>query len=530
MKRLAALSDALASAPPGAARQRVLERYFRDAPDPDRGWALAAMVGALALPRIQPAVFRAMAEARVDPELFRLSHAFVGDVGETVALIWPDGEGASPGLPDVIQRLRALGRADRDGALAAMLDRLDASGRLALIRLCGGGMRTGVTGAQARGALARIGGVEVAEIDALWHGLTPPYADLFAWLAGGAAPVVDAKLAFRPMMLGHPLDEAALSGMDRAAFVAEVKWDGLRIEAASGANGRRLYARDGDDIGAAFPDLLAAMDWRGCVDGTLLVTRAGAIAPFADLQTRLNRKTSTRALLADLPAIIMVHDLLHDGDRDLRALPWHARRVALEDWFRRHAPARLNLSPVLEGADWAAVAAGRDGPGAGVMIKRRDAPYVAGRQAGQWLKWARAPLTANCVLIYAQRGRGGRSGPFAEVTFGAWSEGPDGQWLAPVGKAPVGRAPVGTAGVGDGDLARLDAWIRAHLTERFGPACGVAPELVLEVAFDGLAPSARRKSGVAMRGARILRIRWGTPAGDADRLADLRTRAGMDPR
>lgn len=524
MKPFADLLEALVHAPSRNAKLRLLEGYFRAAPDPDRGWALAALAGTMKLPSVTPSAIRALAEARVDPVLFRLSHDFVGDLAETVALIWPD-EGAPadpPALGATVDRLQSLGRADRDRVLAGMFDAMDPSMRFALIKLGAGALRVGVSAGLARQALARIGGVDAAEIEELWHGLSPPYVDLFAWLEGGAAPAVDAELAFRPMMLANPLDEAALPAMPREDYAAEVKWDGARIEAAAGDGGRRVFSRSGDDIGAAFPDLLEAMDWRGCIDGEVLVTRGDEVAPFSDLQTRLNRKKPTRKLLADLPAIIMVYDLLHDGTRDLRALPWHERRAALEGWMERHNPGRLRLSPVLDG-DWDALAARRDAArGAeeeGVMIKRRDAPYLAGRPAGQWFKWKRAPLTADCVLMYAQRGHGRRSSFYSDFTFGVWADGPDGPYLAPVGKA--------YSGFTDAELVKLDKWVRAHLTDRFGPVRGVVPELVLEVAFDALAPSPRRKSGVAMRFPRIARIRWDKPAAEADRLDALRALAGI---
>lgn len=525
MKRFADLLEALVHAPSRTAKLRLLEGYFRAAPDPDRGWALAALAGTMDLPSITPSLIRGLAEARVDPVLFRLSHDFVGDLAETAALIWPDAGTRvdPPALGAAVDRLRGLGRADRGPVLAAMFDAMDPSTRFALIKLCTGALRVGVSGGLARQALARIGGVDPAAIEELWHGLTPPYVDLFAWLEGGAAPQVDAELAFRPMMLAHPLLEASIPAMPRAEYAAEVKWDGARIEAAASASGRRLFSRTGDDIGAAFPDLLAAMDWHGCVDGELLVMRGDAVAPFSDLQTRLNRKTPTRKLLAELPAIIMVYDLLHDGVRDLRPLPWHARRAALEAWMARVRPARLRLSTVLADDGWDALAARREAArGAeeeGVMIKRRDAPYLAGRPAGQWFKWKRAPLTADCVLMYAQRGHGRRSSFYSDFTFGVWADGPEGPYLAPVGKA--------YSGFTDAELAKLDKWVRAHLTERYGPVRGVVPDLVLEVAFDALAPSPRRKSGVAMRFPRIARIRWDKPAEEADRLETLRAMAGL---
>ncbi|MEL6317992.1 MAG: cisplatin damage response ATP-dependent DNA ligase, partial [Pseudomonadota bacterium] len=265
---------------------------------------------------------------------------------------------------------------------------------------------------------------------------------------------------------------------------------------------------------------VAAMDFAGVLDGELLVMREGVVAPFSELQKRLGRKSVTRKLLAEAPAHLRAYDLLHDGRRDLRAAPLCARRAALAAWLADLPPeaaARVDLSAEVPFDSWSALAELRAGARAasqeGLMLKRRDSAYAAGRVMGLWFKWKRDPLSADCVLMYAQRGHGKRSSYYSDYTFGAWRAGAEGPELTPVGKAYSGYT--------DAELQRIDRWIRANTTERFGPVRAVRPELVFEVAFDAVQRSSRHKSGVAMRFPRIMRIRWDKPAAEADRLETL---------
>ncbi|MDM7464253.1 MAG: cisplatin damage response ATP-dependent DNA ligase, partial [Tepidimonas taiwanensis] len=291
----------------------------------------------------------------------------------------------------------------------------------------------------------------------------------------------------------------------------EWKWDGIRIQAVSDRGTRRLYSRTGEDISAAFPDIIAMMDFDGVVDGELLVRRGSDIAPFGDLQQRLNRKSVSAAMLRSHPAGLRLYDALIREGVDLRDQPTDARRAALAAMIPAH-PA-IDLSPRLDFATWDDLAALRaDPPDAvieGVMIKHRASPYLAGRVKGHWFKWKRDPMRIDAVLMYAQRGHGKRSGYYSDFTFGVW----DGDALVPVGKAYFGFT--------DAELRDLDRFVRANTTERFGPVRAVAPTKVVEVAFEGLNRSTRHKSGVAMRFPRIARIRDDKPASEADRLDTL---------
>jgi DNA ligase-1 len=263
----------------------------------------------------------------------------------------------------------------------------------------------------------------------------------------------------------------------------------------------------------------------GVIDGELLVIRDGRVASFAELQQRLNRKSVDAKLMAKYPAAIRAYDLLVEGREDLRALPFSERRERLEAFVGRQGSAVVDLSPLQPFASWAELTAQRAAPPAGdprlaegIMLKRWDSIYEAGRPKGPWFKWKRDPYLVDAVLMYAQRGHGKRSSFYSDYTFGVWSEGEDGRRaLTPVGKAYFGFT--------DEELKQIDKFVRDNTVERFGPVRSVRAEphagLVFEVAFEGLQRSGRHRSGVAMRFPRINRIRWDKPPGEADELATL---------
>jgi DNA ligase-1 len=523
MKRLAALIDALVFTSARNGKLRLMADYFAHTPDPDRGYGLAALTGTLAFTEAKPAAIRALVAERVDPALFAWSYDFVGDLAETVALIWPepaDGAHAGPALSDVVTALATARRADVPNLVTGWLDALDASSRFALLKLITGALRVGVSGRLAKTALAQWSGIPLAEIEELWHGLSPPYGELFAWLEG-RAPRPEAALAsgFRPLMLANPLDEPDLATLDPQAYAAEWKWDGIRVQLVGRVLGEaRLYSRTGDDVAGAFPEIAERLAFDAVLDGELLVVRDGQVAPFNDLQQRLNRKKPTAALVRSHPAHVRLYDILFDGAEDLRPLGFCDRRRRLEDWFARTAPAGMDLSPMIPFASWEELAAvrseARENGIEGVMLKRVDSPYQGGRPRGPWFKWKRDPLTLDVVVMYAQRGHGKRSSFYSDYTFGAWTEDADG---APV-LLPVGKAYFGFT---DEELGQLDRWVRTHTVRRYGPVREVSPGLVLEVAFDSVHRSTRHRSGLAMRFPRIHRIRWDKPAAEADRLGTL---------
>ncbi|QYC11115.1 cisplatin damage response ATP-dependent DNA ligase [Brevundimonas nasdae] len=545
MRAFAELLDRLSLTASRNAKLVLVRDYLRATPDPDRGWALAALTGDLGFDAAKPAMIRKAVEARVDPVLFGWSYDYVGDLAETVSLIWPaptdHRPNREPELSEVVDALRRAGRNEVRPLIEGWLDALEPKGRWALLKLVTGALRIGLSARLAKTAAAMIrpdavsappdpdgdertqslAPVDVSDIEEVWHAIDPPYVDLFAWLEGRAErPSPDAPGRFRPVMLAVALDEAAdFAKLSPADYAAEWKWDGIRVQAVREQGVAKLYSRTGDEISGAFPDVMQALTFEGAIDGELLVMREGQPAPFGDLQQRLNRKTVDAKLMAAHPAGVMAYDLLAADGEDLRSLPLTERRARLAAVVAQHGGERLQLSPQVEYADWDQLARLRADPpvGAaaeGLMLKRWDSSYLAGRPKGPWFKWKRDPHVIDAVLMYAQRGHGKRSSFYSDYTFGVWT---DEGALTPVGKAYFGFT--------DEELKQLDKFVRDHTVERFGPVRSVRAErdfgLVLEVAFEGLQRSSRHKSGVAMRFPRVSRIRWDKPAREANTITDV---------
>jgi DNA ligase-1 len=558
MNRFAELLDRLAYEPGRNNKLRLLTSYFREVEDPDRGYALAALTGALSFKHAKPGLIRDLIAARTDPVLFALSYDYVGDLSETVALMWPKtpahdqsapllpqkvgdaGEHAighnnpPPTLTEVVTTLRMLGKTELPKQLSRWLDELDETGRWALLKLVTGAMRIGISARLAKTAAADLGGKDPHEIELMWPGLTPPYLELFAWLEGRAEKPVNLDPApFRPAMLAHAIENTDFINLDPGDYIAEWKWDGIRVQAVSGRDARghqlvRLYSRSGEDITKSFPDLLPSLHLAGAIDGELLVMREGRVQSFNVLQQRLNRKVVSPKLIKDYPIHLRAYDLLGDGDTDLRTLPFAERRERLESFVKKLDDPRIDLSPTIAFESWDDLTAARRDPASagagedaeaveGVMLKRRDALYLPGRPKGQWWKWKRDPHIIDAVLMYAQRGHGKRSSYYSDYTFGVWTSGESGEELVPVGKAYFGFT--------DEELLQIDRFVRRNTVEKFGPVRHVVHEpdqgLVLEVAFEGLARSTRHKSGIAMRFPRVSRLRWDKPPREADRLEIL---------
>jgi DNA ligase-1 len=529
MERFAALVDALVYTRSRNGKLALIADYLRATPDPDRGWALAALTDCLSFPAVKGGTIRNLMTERVDPVLWVLSRDFVGDTAETASLLWPEPAGdvmPPPTVSETVDLLYKMTRVSVVSELPRLLDRLDADGRYALIKLATGAMRVGVSARLAKTAFAQAFDVSVEEVEEYWHALQPPYEPLFAWAAEGAPPPdTEAMPLFRPFMLAHPLEDAVL---DLTEYVAEWKWDGIRVQVVHAGGETRLYSRTGDDISHSFPEVAEALAIPAVLDGELLVrgshqggereAQAGA-ASFNALQQRLGRKLVSKAMLRDFPAFVRLYDALIVEGEDLRELPWEERRRRLEAFVPLLDPERFDLSEVVPADHFEQLgeirAAARDEAIEGLMLKRRDSPYVAGRRTGLWYKWKRDPLLLDCVLMYAQRGSGKRSSFYSDYTFGCWDGDPDaGAELLPVGKAYFGFT--------DEELKQLDRYVRNHTINRFGPVRETDKSLVFEVAFDSIHASKRHKSGVAMRFPRISRIRWDKPAHEADTMDTVR--------
>ncbi len=525
MRAFATLLDTLVYTTSRNRKLALIAEYLRNTPDPDRGWALAALTGELDFPAVKSSAVRNLMKERVDPVLWTLSRDFVGDTAETASLLWPEsapGEDV-PSVSEVVDMLSAMTRNSVAKELPALLDRLDPNGRFALIKLATGGMRIGVSARLAKTGFAQAFDVSVEEVEEYWHALDPPCAELFAWAEGRAEPPdVSNRPRFRPFMLAHPLEDTQV---DLAEYAAEWKWDGIRVQLVRVGGETRLYSRSGDDISITFPELLNVLPVDAVLDGELLVRGnaqggdAGGAASFNALQQRLGRKTVSKKMLVEAPAFVRLYDALIVEGQDIRAQAWSTRREALESLMPKLPVTHFDLSALVKATDFSELAAMREAARGdaieGLMLKRRDSPYIAGRKVGLWYKWKRDPLLIDCVLMYAQRGSGRRSSFYSDYTFGCWDGDPDaGAELLPVGKA--------YSGFTDAELKRLDKLVRQTTLNRFGPVREVERSLVFEVAFDSVHSSKRHKSGLAMRFPRIHRIRWDKPVHEADRIETLR--------
>jgi DNA ligase-1 len=502
MKAFAVLLDRLYYTYSNLGKLALLKEYFAATSDPDRGYALGIIAGTIKFPAFKRSLIRELISERIDPVLFDLSYDYVGDLSETAALLWPEStlqSSALPSLEELFQQFNALNKDQIKKYLTQLLDQSNPIERWALLKLGTGGLRIGVSARFLKQALAQYGGMDIHTIEQIWHALNPPYAELFTWLEGATAkPDISQSVYFHPVMLAHPLDDEDLLKIRPEDFSIERKYDGIRVQLVSTLSGKAVYSRTGDEISLSFPDVLGALDNDIVLDGELVVFKNGKISSFNDLQQRLNRKTPSKKLIQESPAHIILYDAL-----------------ILE--FSQVKPTNMSLSPILDFTQQEQLPLLREEvlheqniAIEGLMLKRKDSLYVAGRPTGLWYKWKHDPFLVDAILMYAQRGHGKRSSFYSDYTFGLMSQ----DALLPIGKA--------YSGFTDEELSQLDRWIRHHTTNRYGPVREVEKSLVLEIAFDAVNYSPRHKSGIALRFPRVNRIRWDKPAAEIDDIEYLK--------
>jgi len=529
MKRFIALYAALDETTSTNRKVQALVAYFRAAPPADAAWALFFLSGRKLR---QPLPARKLADwagalAGIPPWLFAESYDAVGDLAETIALLLPDQ--AHPTEENdqslewwVRERLVPLRTADEATRRAVMADAwaaLDTPGRFVLNKLITGEMRVGVSQLLITRALAQVSDLEVAVVAHRLMGDWEPTADFYRQVVAAEASGTAAGLPY-PFHLAYPLEAAPETLGAVAEWQVEWKWDGIRAQLIRRAGQTYLWSRGDELISGGFPDLVEVGDLlpQGTVlDGEILPWRDGAVLPFAQLQRRISRKALSRTILEEVPAALIAYDLLEHEGCDVRPRPLAWRRARLAEIVEAASHERLRLSPLVEGATWEELAArraeSRERRAEGFMLKRLDAPYRVGRQRGDWWKWKIDPYTVDAVLIYAQPGNGKRASLFTDYTFGVWSEGA----LVPFAKA--------YSGLTDAEIREVDAFVRAHTVEKFGPVRAVTPQLVFELGFEAIQRSTRHKSGIAVRFPRILRWRRDKPIGEADSLETIRALA-----
>lgn len=500
-------------------KMALLQDFFAHTADPDRGYALAIIANTLDFPKFNRMLIKELIQEVTDSHLFELSYDYVGDMSETVALLWPNPqqEYSLPPLSELIHTFKKTAKSDIKNYLRDLLNRSNTYERWALLKLGTGSLRIGVSARFIKLSLAKYGNVTIHEIEKVWHGLQAPYIELFAWLEKKAPlPSIQESIYFHPVMLSHPLDDKTLAQLDTNQFAFEKKYDGIRIQFVSNGKQKALFTRTGDDISTAFPDALDLVSDSVILDGELVIHTDSGIGSFNNLQQRLNRKTTSKKMLESAPAAIILYDLLSWQHIDMRYLPFIERRKKLEQWFELHVVPNLLLSELLFLKERQTLLElkqqilDEQHPAVeGLMLKHYNSCYIAGRPRGQWFKWKRDPLLVDAVMMYAQRGHGKRSSYYSDFTFGLWEK----EQLLPIGKA--------YSGFTDEELVLLDRWVRNNTIHRFGPVREVKKELVLEIAFDAVNQSKRHKSGLALRFPRINRIRWDKPSSEADCLQNL---------
>ncbi|MBL3571257.1 ATP-dependent DNA ligase [Rhodovulum sulfidophilum] len=523
MNRFAALYKALDRTTRTTAKVEALAAYLAEAPEPDRLWTVALLSGRRPRRAVTAARLREWAAERAGLPLWLFEDCYpvVGDLAETIALVLPPpGQDSDLSLSARMADILAMAAMDEPARKTAILDAWDSLGgteRFLYTKLLTGGFRVGVSQTLMTRALARATGQDEAELAHRLMGDWTPATT--SWRALIEAPDPAAALSRPyPFYLAYQIEGPPEALGAPADWIAEYKWDGIRGQLIARGGAHFLWSRGEDLITDRFPELAVARDFlpAGTVlDGEILAWKDGRPLPFAVLQTRIGRKTVSKRLLAEAPAAFVAYDLLEDGGADLRSRPLAERRARLEQIIAGVPPGGpLRLSPVLPFDDWQDLArtrgAARMAEAEGVMLKRADAPYLAGRRKGDWWKWKLDPLTVDAVMIYAQAGHGRRATLYTDFTFAVW----DGAALVPVTKA--------YSGLTDAEFRDITAWVRRNTLQRFGPVRQVAPELVFEIAFEGIRASPRHKSGLALRFPRMLRWRRDKPAPEANTLDDLK--------
>lgn len=520
MQQFAELAERLCYANSKSIKSELLLNYFCNTPDPERGYALAILTGSVQANTLKATQLKELVYPSIDSTLFTLSYEYVGDLAETVALLWPSGQTHAISPPSLSQLMGFLQQTDKlmvKEYITKLLPTLTATERRVLLKLAIGNLRLDINPGFVKQALAIYGNVEVNQIEELWHHLEMPYLELFQWLEGRAPkpPLAD-KPAFMPVMLTCPMVNNEWQDLNLNEYQVEWKWDGIRVQLIGKSGDKAIFTRNGEDISSSFPDLLRSVNFEAVLDGELLVSTPGRPASFSDLQQRLKCKKPSAKLMNELPAQVKLYDALALEGTDLRSLSLAERRQQLETWFLQHKPASLYLSEIVQAKDSDELLQLQHYCNEnilphinGLIFKRLTSSYLAGRIPGHWYKWKRDSYTVNAILMYAQRGHGKRESLYSDYTLGLWQ----GNQLLPIGKA--------NSAFTDQELQQLDQWIRKHTVNRFGPVRALTPGLVFELAFEGVQRSNRHVSGFTLRFPRISRIRWDKPAAEADTLEHL---------
>jgi DNA ligase-1 len=503
-----------------AEKQRVLAAWFGAAGDADLAWAVWVLSGRRVRRAVSGARLRDWAADHTGLPAWLIASCYhtVGDLSETLANLCAQGQGrVDVGLADFMERDIVPMEQRSDDEQRAVVMRwwreLDEPTCFIAHKLLGGAFRVGVSATMVARALASATGTAQSSVEHRLMGNWQPSATFGARLRDATSD--NARSHPFPFYLATQLDEPAERLGPPEEWLAEWKWDGIRAQLIARGGEVFLWSRGEELVTERFPEIAAAagaLPGGTVLDGEIVIVREDRVQPFAVLQTRIGRKHIGPRLLRESPAVFIAFDVLEHGGADCRGLALRERRATLEALVGARGTLRVSERP--PAATWEARAAlrgeSRRRGVEGLMLKRWSSPYRSGRPRGDWWKWKVDPYTADAVLVYAQSGSGKRAAQYTDYTFAVW----DGAALVPVAKA--------YSGLDNEEIRRLDAWIRSHTTERFGPVRAVEPQQVFELGFEAIQYSSRHKAGIAVRFPRILRWRTDKAPGDANTLDDLR--------
>lgn len=533
MKNFTRLFTAIDETTRTTEKTKAMSEYFSTCTPADGAWTIYFLTGRKLRQLVPTARLRHITKelAGLSDWLFAESYDAVGDLAETIALLLPPAKHTSD-LPlhewveERLIPLRNMEETEQTSKLVAYWDELTTAERLVLNKLITGSFRVGVSQQLVTKALAKTSGIDEAAVAHRLMGEWQPTPAFFEGLQNADTKDADASKPY-PFYLAYPLEQETSSLGNAAEWLAEWKWDGIRSQLIRRAGETFIWSRGEDLITDRFPELVEASQFLPdgtVIDGEILAWSEGEVMPFAQLQTRIARKTLTKKILSDVPVALMAYDILEFEGRDIRQLPMKERRLILAQLL---APGTLDdapscrgqlhptfrISPSLSCSPWEELTEARTNSRElkveGLMLKRATSPYGVGRRKGDWWKWKVNPYSIDAVLIYAQRGHGKRASLYTDYTFGVWQEGK----LVPVAKA--------YSGLDDKEIRQVDDFIRKNTLEKFGPVRTVKPQLVFEIAFEGIQHSPRHKSGIAVRFPRIARWRTDKPMEEADTIYTL---------
>jgi DNA ligase 1 len=487
----------------------ALVRYFRVAPPEDAVWAIHFLIGRRIkrLIETRKLVEWAIAEAGIPEWIFGDCYSAVGDLAETIALLLPAPSASAPEPLHywVERRLLSL---DRESLVSAWRE-MDEQQRFVWNKLITGEFRVGVSQNLVVRAIAQFADLTTEVVSHRLMGDWQPDPAFYAQLIAKQTQSSDISRPY-PFFLAYPLEGDPAQLGDPSEWIAEWKWDGIRSQMIRRRGETFIWSRGEELVTQRFPELDLPLPEGTVIDGEILPWKDDLPLPFAQLQRRIGRKVLGPKILADVPVVLLAYDLLEWEGADIRDWPIERRRAQLAEL----AGGRLVLSQPVAFETWDALAELRHESRArrveGFMLKRRGSPYRVGRRRGDWWKWKIQPYSIDCVLIYAQPGNGKRASLLTDYTFGIWDNGE----LVPFAKA--------YSGLTNDEIAQVDAWVRQNTVETFGPVRKVKPELVFELAFEGIQKSSRHRSGIAVRFPRMARWRQDKKAEDADSIETIR--------